>query len=82
MKCTVIDGIMPGEVGVFGRDLSGRSFSFFVDEDLMDLTTKSVKVKILDVENDAYMVKLPRAPLEGYSSTILVAKENIIEEKS
>lgn len=82
MKCTVTDGMMPGEIGVFGKDSSGQSFSFFVDKDLVDLAAKAIKVKILDVKNDTYMIKLPRPPLEGYSSTILVAKENIIEEKS
>jgi len=77
LKCNISEGLLPEEFAVSCKNIDNDQFSFFVARSLINLTTSSVKVNVLDRKGNIFLVFLPTTPIENLGRTVRVSKDDI-----
>jgi len=77
LKCNIKEGFFPEEFAVSCKNIDNYQFSFFVGKSLINLTTNSVKVNVLDRKENIFLIFLPATPIENLGRTVKVSKDDI-----
>lgn len=77
LKCNISEGLLPEEFAVSCKTTDNGKFSFFVTKSLINLSTSSVKVNVLECKENICLVFLPTTPIESFGRTVKVFKDDV-----
>lgn len=77
LRCKISPGMLSDEFAVTCNSADNNIFSFFTSEDLISKEKNSVKVNILDCQEDICLIFLPSMPFETSNRVVKVNRENL-----
>jgi hypothetical protein len=79
LKCSVTEGLFPGEYAIQTSTVDGTVFSLFASEPAVDPGHGLIRVNVLEVTPKAWLVYLPESPLDFPGRTVNVSPQEIVE---
>lgn len=77
LQCEISKGMLPEECTVVCTNADDVKLSLFVSQSLINPENNSIKVSVMDCQDDICLVNLPIIPFENHSRTIKVNKSSI-----
>ena len=81
LKCSIEQGMLPGEYAVEMETVSNGRISLFAPEDKVRASENLMRVQRLhDGNGDGVLVRLPAQPFEIASQNVRVPRNNLLNE--